>query len=162
MPRKTADFEILRTKLHRPPVGRDIVCRGALYDRLDKGRQLPLMLVSAPAGYGKSTLVSRWLEDCGLLPVPWLPPFAPNQANRVQPNSTPLRVQIRLTSSRASERAAPSISASLSKGALSSMSRGRGPLTRGLRSDSLISWAMTSRSDIGRVVFLDELMKMLI
>jgi len=54
---------ILRTKLHRPPVSRDHLHRGHLLDRLNQGRHRPLALVSAPAGYGKSTLVSCWLED---------------------------------------------------------------------------------------------------
>jgi LuxR family maltose regulon positive regulatory protein len=54
---------LIRTKLHRPAVTRDVVARVALYDRLEEGRHLPLTLVSAPAGYGKSTLVSHWLES---------------------------------------------------------------------------------------------------
>jgi LuxR family maltose regulon positive regulatory protein len=62
---------ILRTKLHRPPVGADFVCRKALHARLDEGRRLPLSLVSAPAGYGKSTVISHWLETCGY-PSAWL------------------------------------------------------------------------------------------
>ena len=33
-----------------------------MYDRLDEGGQQSLTLVSAPAGYGKSTLVSHWLK----------------------------------------------------------------------------------------------------
>ena len=33
-----------------------------LLERLDKGRQRPLTLISAPAGYGKSVLASAWLE----------------------------------------------------------------------------------------------------
>lgn len=56
---------IIRTKLYRPPVAADIVCRGELHKRLEKGWSLPLTLVSAPAGYGKSTLVSHWLETAG-------------------------------------------------------------------------------------------------
>jgi LuxR family maltose regulon positive regulatory protein len=53
---------IIRTKLHRPPLSSDLVYREALHARLDEGRQLPLAAVSAPAGYGKSTLMSQWLE----------------------------------------------------------------------------------------------------
>ncbi len=56
------DLPILRTKLYRPPVPADLVPRDALVARLEAGRTLPLTLVSAPAGYGKSTLVSHWLE----------------------------------------------------------------------------------------------------
>jgi len=53
---------ILRTKLHRPPVTEDLVCRTRLHERMDLGQQTPLTLVSAPAGYGKSMLVSQWVE----------------------------------------------------------------------------------------------------
>ena len=57
---------IIRTKLYRPPVVEDIVCRKKLHKRLDGGLKLPLTLVSATAGYGKSTLISHWLEVSGL------------------------------------------------------------------------------------------------
>ena len=62
---------ILRSKLYRPRLGTDIVDRAPLRARLDEGRTLPLTLVSAPAGYGKSTLVSQWLATTGL-PAAWL------------------------------------------------------------------------------------------
>jgi LuxR family maltose regulon positive regulatory protein len=38
------------------------VSRKPLLDRLEKNRRRPLSLVCAPAGYGKSTLLSSWLE----------------------------------------------------------------------------------------------------
>ena len=62
---------IIRTKLYRPPVADDIVCRRELHKRLDEGWSLPLTLVSAPAGYGKSTVVSHWLEEDSR-PVAWI------------------------------------------------------------------------------------------
>lgn len=55
----------LSTKLRQPSVGDDLVPRTRLFHRLDKGLQGPLTLVSAPAGYGKSTLVSSWLDTSG-------------------------------------------------------------------------------------------------
>ena len=55
---------ILRTKLHRPPIDEAHLHRKHLLDRLNRGHHQPLTLVSAPAGYGKSTLVSCWLESC--------------------------------------------------------------------------------------------------
>ena len=53
---------ILSTKLHRPQVDRNHVHRPHLLEQLDKHRGRPLTLVSAPAGYGKSSLISSWLE----------------------------------------------------------------------------------------------------
>ena len=55
---------LLRTKLHRPQVAADLVPRPRLLERLDQHRGRPLTLVSAGAGYGKTTLVSTWLEAC--------------------------------------------------------------------------------------------------
>ncbi len=40
-------------------------------DRLNQSRHRPLALVSAPAGYGKSTLVSCWLQACDV-PSAWV------------------------------------------------------------------------------------------
>ena len=64
---------ILTTKLYIPPSRAKIVPRLRLIERLNEG--LPagckLTLVSAPAGFGKTTLVSEWVTDCGL-PVAWL------------------------------------------------------------------------------------------
>jgi LuxR family maltose regulon positive regulatory protein len=62
---------LIRTKLHRPPVAGDHVHRPQLLDRLNKRLYRSLTLVSAPAGYGKSTLVSCWLEECEI-PHCWI------------------------------------------------------------------------------------------
>ena len=53
---------IIRTKLHLPPIQKDHLHRRRLLDRLDEHLQRPLTLISAPAGYGKTTLASCWLE----------------------------------------------------------------------------------------------------
>ena len=75
MPRPPADqphdHPILRTKLHRPPVTGDFVYRSRLHEHIGLGLETPLTLVSAPAGYGKSTLVSHWIESQDL-PCAWL------------------------------------------------------------------------------------------
>jgi LuxR family maltose regulon positive regulatory protein len=42
-----------------------------LLDRLDEGLHRKLTLVSAPAGFGKTTLCSEWLARCGR-PIAWL------------------------------------------------------------------------------------------
>jgi LuxR family maltose regulon positive regulatory protein len=62
---------LIRTKLHRPPVAKDHLHRQHLLDRLNRNLHRPLTLVSAPAGYGKSTLVSCWLEACDI-PSAWV------------------------------------------------------------------------------------------
>jgi hypothetical protein len=53
---------LVRTKLRRPAVTKDHLHRECLLDRLEKNRQRPLAQVLAPAGYGKSTLFSCWLD----------------------------------------------------------------------------------------------------
>lgn len=60
--RPETDFSILQTKLHRPAAPLHLVPRTCLHEKLDAGRVQPLILVSAPAGYGKSILISSWLE----------------------------------------------------------------------------------------------------
>ena len=52
-----------RTKLHRPRLPVDLVERSTVLARLNRYQRRPLTLVSAPAGYGKSTLVSSWIEQ---------------------------------------------------------------------------------------------------
>ena len=64
-------YSLLHTKLYRPSVAPDIVPRDRLIKRLDEGRKRPLMLISAPAGYGKSTLASRWAASCDF-PCGWV------------------------------------------------------------------------------------------
>ncbi|MBW1750524.1 MAG: response regulator, partial [Deltaproteobacteria bacterium] len=63
--RQREDVAILRTKLHQPPNIPDLVPRMRLTDHLNAGQVKPLILISAPAGYGKSILVSSWLATCG-------------------------------------------------------------------------------------------------
>lgn len=54
---------LLSTKLIRPPLRRSLVPRPGLVARLTLGLENPLILVSAPAGYGKTTLLSAWLDQ---------------------------------------------------------------------------------------------------
>ncbi len=53
---------MLLTKLHIPQSKKNIVHRQDLFERLDKGLTRKLILVSATAGYGKTTLVSNWIH----------------------------------------------------------------------------------------------------
>jgi LuxR family maltose regulon positive regulatory protein len=59
---KTTIDPIITTKLHRPQIHGVYLYRQQLIDHLDKRRNRPLSLISAPAGYGKSTLASYWLD----------------------------------------------------------------------------------------------------
>ena len=62
---------VLATKLYVPPLRPNIVRRPRLIERLNEGLHRKLTLISAPAGFGKTTLVSEWLAGCGQ-PVAWL------------------------------------------------------------------------------------------
>ena len=53
---------LLRTKLYIPPSGRSW-CRPRLFERLNEGLHRKLTLISAPAGFGKTTLLSEWSSD---------------------------------------------------------------------------------------------------
>ena len=60
------DLPIVRARLHAPRIPSDLVRRGRLYELLARNPDRPFTLVSAPAGYGKSTLVARWLRTAGV------------------------------------------------------------------------------------------------
>jgi LuxR family maltose regulon positive regulatory protein len=69
---------LLTTKLYIPPIRSELVSRPLLVERLNTGFlghsgcfARKLTLISAPAGFGKTTLVAQWLGDTGH-PVAWL------------------------------------------------------------------------------------------
>ena len=70
--------DLLLTKLNRPPVPSDWVDRPRLIEQLNHSLQHgPLTLVCASAGFGKTTLVSSWLESLTAserppIPAAWL------------------------------------------------------------------------------------------
>jgi LuxR family maltose regulon positive regulatory protein len=71
---------LIQTKLHRPRLPKDLVTRTRLVELLNNSIDRPLILVCAPAGFGKTTLVSNWLRLMGddqaaalaSLPAAWL------------------------------------------------------------------------------------------
>ncbi|MGD1993577.1 MAG: LuxR C-terminal-related transcriptional regulator [Anaerolineae bacterium] len=74
---------LLKTKLYVPPVRREFVARPRLIERLNTGLleqgddfARKLTLVSAPAGFGKTTLVSEWIQamdgDTAPIAFSWL------------------------------------------------------------------------------------------
>ena len=62
---------ILATKLYIPAPRPKVVLRPRLIERLNEGLHRKLTLISAPAGFGKTTLVSEWVAGCEP-PVAWL------------------------------------------------------------------------------------------
>jgi LuxR family maltose regulon positive regulatory protein len=68
---------LLSTKLFVPPLRPELVPRPRLIERLNACMTGKLTLVSAPAGYGKTTLLSEWIHQGAMkatptLPVAWL------------------------------------------------------------------------------------------
>jgi LuxR family maltose regulon positive regulatory protein len=59
----TVPFVPLTTKVNPPAGARERVSRPALLDRLVSGEPRRLTLVSAPAGWGKTTLLAEWAAD---------------------------------------------------------------------------------------------------
>lgn len=63
--------DLLASKFYFPPHRPDFVPRPHILERLDAGLSGKLTLVSAPAGFGKTTAVSEWIRGCGH-PSAWL------------------------------------------------------------------------------------------
>ncbi|MFN2123122.1 MAG: helix-turn-helix transcriptional regulator, partial [Candidatus Promineifilaceae bacterium] len=62
---------ILRTKLHQPFLRPVLVPRPRLKEQIARGLRGPLTLITAPAGFGKTTLIASSIASCGM-PVAWL------------------------------------------------------------------------------------------
>ena len=69
---------LLKTKLYVPPPRPNLVPRPHLIERLWEGLCIgcKLTLVSAPAGFGKTTLLSEWVENLAQMSVPGCPDAA--------------------------------------------------------------------------------------
>jgi LuxR family transcriptional regulator, maltose regulon positive regulatory protein len=66
----SAPFRLLRTKLFVPRSHPEIVERPWLDQRLDEGTNAKVTILCAPAGFGKTTLLSRWIK-LSQRPVAW-------------------------------------------------------------------------------------------
>jgi LuxR family maltose regulon positive regulatory protein len=64
-------YPLLQTKLHIPPIRSELVSRPRLIERLEAGLDRRLTLISAPAGFGKTTLLSECAARCRTS-VSWL------------------------------------------------------------------------------------------
>jgi len=65
---------LLTTKLYIPPAHAKLVSRSQLIERLNAGMDGKLTLISAPAGFGKTTLLSEWQASArrNALAVAWV------------------------------------------------------------------------------------------
>lgn len=68
---------LLTTKLYIPPLRPELFSRPRLIDQLNAAMHRKLTVISAPAGYGKTTLLSEWIHQnrdavTPPLPVAWL------------------------------------------------------------------------------------------
>lgn len=63
---------VLTTKLFMPPLRATLVPRSRLTARLANGVSRPLTLICAPAGFGKTTLMSEWRSLAPNCPLAWL------------------------------------------------------------------------------------------
>src|SRR4029453_12892033 len=55
-------FDVTEAKLFRPPVRPGIVRRNNLVERLQNAETASVVAITAPAGYGKATLLAEWAE----------------------------------------------------------------------------------------------------
>ncbi|MGQ0602412.1 MAG: LuxR C-terminal-related transcriptional regulator, partial [Anaerolineales bacterium] len=62
---------VIRTKLQSPPLRSESVLRPRLVARLNSALARPLALLSAPVGFGKTTLVVEWLAQ-QRIPAAWI------------------------------------------------------------------------------------------
>lgn len=62
---------LIKTKLNLPYTRKALVHRSHLKDRITQGIQGPLTLVTAPAGFGKTTLIADYIQDYPS-PIAWL------------------------------------------------------------------------------------------
>jgi len=69
--RHSGRVPLLATKLFIPRARQELVARPHLIERLNAGLRCPLTLISAPAGFGKTTLAGAWARAVDL-PVAWL------------------------------------------------------------------------------------------
>jgi LuxR family maltose regulon positive regulatory protein len=61
---------MLLTKLHAPSAGVDPVHRSGLFKKLNQGLNPKLILISTPAGFGKTTIIVDWINH-SKIPTAW-------------------------------------------------------------------------------------------
>ncbi|HEX9357097.1 MAG TPA: hypothetical protein VF933_25175, partial [Streptosporangiaceae bacterium] len=83
---------LLETKFYVPRSRRGLVPRPRLSERLDRGAASKLMLVSAPAGFGKTTLLTEWLAAGPAAPAAESPRARIVPAARAAPAARAVRI----------------------------------------------------------------------
>jgi LuxR family transcriptional regulator, maltose regulon positive regulatory protein len=63
---------LLATRFFAPSLPPSLVSRPRLLERLKQAMRVPLTLISAPPGFGKSSLISQWIHDQVNLNTGWL------------------------------------------------------------------------------------------
>jgi LuxR family transcriptional regulator, maltose regulon positive regulatory protein len=58
---------LIATKITVPPARPQLVARPRLFEIMEEAARHPLTLISAPAGFGKTTLITTWLTETGRL-----------------------------------------------------------------------------------------------
>ena len=135
---------ILATKLYIPPPPPKVVLRTRLIERLNEalsaGGTPGVTLISAPAGFGKTTLVSEWVAGCGK-PAAWL--------SLDEGDSDPTRFLIYLV------RALQTIAPNIGEGALSALhaSQSQSPPTEAILT-ALLNEIITLPEDF--ILVLDD------
>ena len=81
-PARTRAFDLFAAKLHQPSMRPGTVRRLSLIERLAKSGPRPIVSVVAPAGYGKTTLLSQWAERNGQA-VAWVSVEEPDNDPKV-------------------------------------------------------------------------------
>ncbi len=64
-------YPVIATKLYAPKPKPNLVHRIHLIEQLNMGINQKLTLISAPAGFGKTTLLGEWLSQ-SKIPVAWI------------------------------------------------------------------------------------------
>lgn len=65
-------FELLEGKLQPPPVGDRSVLRTGLIQRLERSSGLPIVIIRAGPGYGKTTTLVQWADSPKQRPFAWI------------------------------------------------------------------------------------------
>ena len=63
---------VFESKLHPPPSRAGWIERPRLMDRIAEATRLSVLLVAAPAGYGKSTVITQWVNTPAAGTVAWV------------------------------------------------------------------------------------------